>query len=297
MASKTPRLPRGSSWPSAHRSAEDVPTVVLREAQGGGLSAPRPRSPGRRGPRQPDWVGCDPGRPRREAARPPSACTPARPEVRTPVPCTPRTGAAPRTGPARAPGAPGQGGGPASPGEGRPIPPRERPRVERSGLPAAVPAPLRRSGGSTGPRRGEAGGPIGERGGRRSGPATCRRAALRGPGRLRGHGLRLGALRLVRHLQLHGRARTGRRAGGRGCTRAAAAAAEQQPPPAGGRREGAGGGAGAGRGWGLRAPAHSTRAAGRGSGRACVRPRASSAPKRPGGGRAAPRASLRLEPG
>lgn len=95
-------------------------------------------------------------------------------------------------------------------------PPRERPRVERSGLPAAGPdAPpalgrvhWARAGGSGGSIRGAG------RGGR-SGTVTCCRTALRRPGRLRGHGPGFGALRLVRHLQLHGRARTRRRAGGR----------------------------------------------------------------------------------
>lgn len=85
-----------------------------------------------------------------------------------------------------------------------------------------VPAPLRPSDGSTRLQRrggGAAGGSIRASGrNARSGTVTCRPAALRDPGRLRGHGPRLGAFRLLRQLQLHGRAH-GIAAGQTGCLR------------------------------------------------------------------------------
>lgn len=207
---------------------------------------------------RPGWDAV-PRRPRQGAAHPPTAWS-HRPPSRREGPSSPRASGGgccphglPERGPAPTPavpppppGIPGKGGAAPSPpggalhpppGPASHPPPASAPEWNVPASPPRVPPPLRRSGGSTGPRRGEARRVhSGSEEGRRSGTVTCRRPALRGPGRLRGHGPRLGALRLVRHLQLHGRARGP--AGG--CTRAAAAAAEQQPPPAGGRREGAG---------------------------------------------------------
>lgn len=178
-------------------------------------------------------------------------------------------------------------------------PPRERPRVERSGLPAAGPdappalgrvhwAPAGGSGGSI--RRAGRGG--------RSGTVTCCRAALRCPGRLRGHGPGFGALRLVRHFQLHGRARTRRRAGGRPGgrrlrpeLRSPSLNNNRRRLESGGRGPGQGARGGPGAGPGA-APSRTSRIANRdsGAGPACVRVPGSStsALTRPENGRAAP---------
>lgn len=117
-------------------------------------------------------------------------------------------------------GAPG--GASLGSGVGRSIPPRAspsgtfRPPSSESRRPSGPrTGPLGSSGGGGG----AAGGSIPASGrNARSGTVTCRRAALRDPGRLRGHGPRLGALRLVRQVQLHGRAH-GPAAGQTGCRR------------------------------------------------------------------------------
>lgn len=145
------------------------------------------------------------------------------------------------------------------PRRGAPRPPRGRPRVERS-------CPRGGSRGPSGARAARGGGgqagPFGERG--KTGTVTCRLPALLGTGRLHGPGTCLGALRLVRHLQLHGCGDrpVGWRAGGPRLQ-----ARLRPPPPNNNRRRPEGGAVG-----GFGAFAHRTHRQSETGGGACVRP-------------------------
>lgn len=142
---------------------------------------------------------------------------PIPPPVRVPPQGIPGIGADTRSPQAGRSTALGPGASPPAQSGGVPRPPSPRtPEWNVPVSPPRVPAPLRRSDGSTGPGGGGRRVRAGRTLRRGSGTVTCTGAALRGPGRLRGHGPALGTLRLVRHLQLHGRARgpAGERAAG-----------------------------------------------------------------------------------